>query len=93
MKKRGFSLIEIILVMIILSVGLTTLILVLRHAIRQSTETHFHTVSNWLCQEKIEEILSERRNNGFNDDNLPIGTVPESSVPGFSNYTRKFENR
>ena len=65
MRKRAFSLIELILVMIILSIGLTTLLLVLRHSVTQSTNTHFYTVANWLCQEKIEEILSDRRDNGF----------------------------
>ena len=65
MRKRAFSLIELILVMIVLSIGLTTLLLVLRHSVTQSTNTHFYTVANWLCQEKIEEILSDRRDNGF----------------------------
>ncbi len=31
----------------------------------QSADTHFYTIANWLCQEKIEEILSDRRDNGF----------------------------
>ncbi|MCK4463450.1 MAG: type II secretion system protein [Candidatus Omnitrophica bacterium] len=65
MRKRAFSLIELILVMIILSIGLTTLILLLRYSVMQSADTHFYTIANWLCQEKIEEILSDRRDNGF----------------------------
>ena len=87
MRKRAFSLIEVMLVMIILSIGLTTLILVLRHSVMQSTNTHFFTIANWLCQEKIEEILSDRRDNGF-------GYILERNYPDeepFLTYTRTTE--
>ncbi len=90
MRKRGFSLIEIVLVMVILSIGLTTLILVLRYSVIQSANTHFYTIANWLCQEKIEEILSDRRDNGFGyiDER---NYRDEEPISGFPTYSRTTE--
>ena len=88
MRKRGFSLIEIILVMVVLSIGLTTLILVLRYSVIQSANTHFYTIANWLCQERMEEIISERRDNGFSAVESLMPSVDGNPVPGFSGYRR-----
>lgn len=73
--------------MIVLSLGLTTLILVLRYSVIQFSSSHFYTLSNWLCQEKMEEIVSDRRDSGFNyivNSNYP----DEPSVSGFALYNR-----
>ena len=74
--------------MIVLSIGLTTLILVLRYSVIQSANTHFYTIANWLCQEKIEEIASERRDNGFSAVESLMPSLDENPVPGFSGYRR-----
>jgi len=88
--RQSFTLIELVLVITILSIGFASLLLVMRYASVNASETHFTTIAHWLCQEKMEGILSDRRDNGFSY--ITSANYPdENPVSGFSNFTRTTE--
>lgn len=89
MKKAGFTLIELVVVLIVLSLGLTTLLLMLRQATYNNTTSQYLTIACDLAQERIEQIISDRKNplRGFSyivNANYPA----ESPVTDFSTYSR-----
>ncbi len=78
----GYSLPELIISLVVLSIGLGTLTLVTREASIRNSESHYVVVAAGLAQEKIEEILS----NDFSS--VAVGTTVESSITNFSSFTR-----
>lgn len=91
MKSRlyGYTLIELIVVLIILSLGLTTLLLALRQATFNNTSSQFLTVAQGLAQGKMEQIISDRKNQATGFSYIVNSNYPsEATVSGFKTYTR-----
>lgn len=86
-KDKGFTLVELMVVMLVLSLGLTTLVLMLRQATFNNTSAQFLTVAQGLAQEKMEQIISDRKTQGFSYiDNSNYSA--ETPVTGYSTYSR-----
>jgi len=86
-NKKGFSLLELTITIIVLAIGLVTLLGVVKYVTINSSKNHVNTVSGWLCEDKLEEELKARYDSGFSA--LSTGTTTESPVSGFSGYTRE----
>ena len=80
--KKAFTLVELVILLVVLSVGLVTLLLVLRSASINNANAHFATVAGGLLDAKMEEVLADRAEEGFayiENSNYPQET--------FDNYT------
>ena len=89
-SKKSFTLIELILVIVVLSIGFGSLLLALKFAAINSAQAQFNTVSNFLCQEMLETGLTFRDERDAADGfaALPITTINETPVTGFTQYNR-----
>lgn len=88
--RKGFTLIELIVVLVVLTVGLMTLLLAMRVANVQNATSHFIAVADRLASGKMELIFWVRDDANFNvvrNENFP----PEDPVSGFSNYKREVD--
>lgn len=85
--KKGFSLVELILVMTIIAVGLVTMLLVLHSASMNNANAHYMTVAGKLAEAGLEEIMADRRTRGF-DYIVNTNYPDEDPVAGFGNYIR-----
>lgn len=88
--KKGFTLVELVVVLVLLSVGLVTLLLVLRNASVSNATAHIITVANELGEGKIEEILADRKTQGF-DYIKNLNYPTEDPVTGFNSYMREVD--
>lgn len=59
-KHRGFSLIEMVVVIVVLAIGLTGLALVMSRTVEQSPRPLVHTRAMELAQSYLDEILMKR---------------------------------
>lgn len=80
--KEGFSLVELVIVLILISVGLVTLLLVLQNASVNNATAHIMTVAGGLAEGKIEEILADRRNRSF--AYIDNSNYPQESFDGYN---------
>lgn len=87
MTKKGYSLIELIIVIVILSIAIPMLVYMLGNLAAQSIASEKRTTATFLCQEKIEEIIADRWNPNIGFDNIPVGSFSES-IPGFPDFSR-----
>ena len=84
--QRGFTLIELVMVIVILSVAT----LAIGNQFMQSAQSwvideQVQTASQ-LAQARAEQILSDRRRNGFAA--VPVGTVNDTLTGSYSSYNR-----
>ena len=63
--KRGFTLVELLVVMVVLAFGLTTMLMMLKSASSNNADAHFITVAGKLAEGRLEEIIADRRTQGF----------------------------
>jgi len=92
--KKGFTLVELIVVLVVLAIGLMTLLLAIRVANIQNATSHFIAVSEQLAGQKMEEVLWYRDSAGINS--IKSAAFPPEdpitvSSPAFSNYKREVE--
>ncbi len=88
--KKAFTLVELVIFLIVLSVGLVTLLLVLRSANVNNATAHFMTVAGELAEGKLDQVMSDRKTQGFGyiiNSNYPL----EDPVGGFANYRREVD--
>lgn len=81
--KKSFTLIELIVVIVVLSIGLTTLLMLLRMASLNNAEANFITVVAELAEGKLEEILADRKEGtfaGITNGNYPTETFDSYSI-------------
>lgn len=85
--SRGFSLIELVLVMIILSIaGVAILAQFAQLGPGLLADESIQTATQ-LAQERAEQVLAERRASGYAA--IPVGTVTDDlSTTSYSNYIR-----
>jgi prepilin-type N-terminal cleavage/methylation domain-containing protein len=93
MNSKGFTLIEVILVIVILAIAIPSLISAVSFMTQSQVNTIGTTTAADLAQEKMEEIIADKRspNRGFgyidNANYLPESAAP-TPVAGFPNYNR-----
>jgi prepilin-type N-terminal cleavage/methylation domain-containing protein len=88
-RSRGFTLIEAIIGMVILSVAIPPMLWAVRQA-------HLHRVgqllasrARWLAQEGLEDVIADRHSNTRNYPYLAAANYPaESSIAGFPGFSR-----
>jgi prepilin-type N-terminal cleavage/methylation domain-containing protein len=103
-NEAGFTLLEMILVIILLAVGLVPLLSALSSVTRGAVNAEIMTTAQELAQEHLEYLISKKRNDDGNyadadaDDgyyttpDLDVGTVgPTSLAPSFPGYTLTVE--
>lgn len=91
-RSRGFSLVEVIVAMFILTVGIAALIPALSFNIKSNQRAKSYGIANFLAEKHIEKILSwspyENQSNayGIESDNPELfGTFPNLTTPGANN--------
>jgi len=89
---RGFTLIEIIITIVVVSIALFGLLGGVSFVITKNLNAEVMTSATFLAQEKMEEKVARKRGSGYSySPDLDIGTTTENPVSGFSNYTRSVE--
>ena len=85
--KKGFTLIELIIAIFILTLGITTVFAVFPLGIQIASSSKMATVATHLGEEKIEEIISK-----YYDEISDAAFPDELSLPSpFSAYKRETE--
>lgn len=96
MSSKGFTLVEVILVIVILAIAIPGLISSVGFMAARQVNTMGTTIAADLAQEKMEEILGDRMNigRGFNyianANYTPESTAP-TAIAGFPNYIRSVD--
>ena len=85
---RGFTLVELLVVMIVLAFGLITLLMMLKSASANNADAHFLTVAQKLAEGRLEQVISDRRTQGFAYI-TNANYVAEDPVTDFPGYRRK----
>ena len=84
--KKGFTLIELLIAIFVLAVGIVAVLEMFPLGTYVQKSAQMGTLASELCQEKMEEIISESYNNilpGVNEE--PYGF--NSSLPSFKRKT------
>lgn len=75
-KQKGFSLIEIVIAIFVLSIGILGLATAFPAGSRIQNGLEFQSIANHLAQEELEELLSAT----YID--LPVGTIENEAILG-----------
>ena len=90
---QGFSLVELIAVIVLLSIGLVALLQVFGTATRSIAGNVDGQLGAQLAQERAEQLLADRRSldpaRGYNAPSLALATVNEVPITSFPNYWRR----
>lgn len=91
-KEDGFTLVEIILAIIIISIGVLGLVSAISFTTGKSINAEVVSIAQVLAQERMEELLAKKRDTGYaTTPDLDIGTTT-TALPGpFTGYTRIVE--
>ncbi|KAA3618077.1 MAG: type II secretion system protein [Calditrichaeota bacterium] len=85
--QRGFSLIELIFVIIFLGIALATTLTMVSTGVTQSMDSETLSLSSTLAEQKLEEIRGDKNGRGYfyiTSQNY----VTESNAGGYSGFTR-----
>jgi len=84
--KRGFTLIEVLVAVFILTVGIVAVLQAFPLGTYIQKSSQMTTVAIQLSQAKLEELISK----SYDDPLLSVGTTTESygTIPNFSSYKR-----
>ena len=86
-NMQGFSLVELIAVIVLLAVGLVALLQVFGTAARSIGNNVDGQLGAQLAQERAERVLADRRVRGYSY--MVAGNYPnEPAITGFANYAR-----
>lgn len=86
-RQEGFTLIEIIMVMIFLSVALLATMNMISGSLSKSLDMEIIATANNLANEKMEEIFKDKRTKGYGfitANNYP----PETNPGGYKGFSR-----
>lgn len=91
MKEKGFTLIEVILVIVIMAIAIPSLIMGVSLMTQRQVNALGTTTAADLAQEELEKIIAKKRSTcgtcGY--ANIAVGTGTFSAVSGFPNYEKK----
>lgn len=91
-RKDGFTLIEIILAIIIISIGVLGLVSAISFTSSKGINAEVITTAHVLAQECMENLIAEKRANGYGAGPLAIGTtIDPPACPAFTGYPRTVE--
>ncbi len=82
-SEKGFTLLELIFVMVVVGVLSSTLILPFISGLKQGTRPEIYATAAYLAQKEIEEA----RNGGYTNVSGNLGNVPSSVTLKGRNYT------
>jgi len=86
-KSRGFTIIELLLTIIIISVGLMGIMALFENATRGAGQADLNIIASTLARDKLEQVVSDKVAYGYanlNDTNYPDETFSSE----FSPYSR-----
>ncbi len=86
-RQRGFSLIELIFVILFLGIALSTTLSMISTSVTQSMDSESLSFSNTLAEQKMEEIRGDKNGRGYFYITNP-NYQSESNAAGYSGYTR-----
>lgn len=90
---QGFSLIELVAIIVVLAVGIVALLQVFGAATHTIGNNVDGQLGAQLTQERAEQLLADRRSldpaKGYSAPSLALGTVNEVPVTAFPNYWRR----
>jgi type II secretory pathway pseudopilin PulG len=84
----GFTFIEVILAIIIISIAVLVLISSISFTTRNSLNAEMTSTAQQLAQERLEQLIAQKRNNGYGSL-VPIGLGAYAPIAGFSGYERR----
>ena len=86
-QREGFTFLEVLLALLVLGLISTSLLELFSFNLKKEGETETRAVALGLAQEKLEELIEERREKGFShliEENYP----PEEELPSFPLFSR-----
>lgn len=91
MGNRGFTFIEIILVIVLIGIAVPGLVSAVAFITNGQVNPMGTTVSTYLAQEEMEKIIARKQSTcaGCGYANIPVGLGAFAPVAGFPNYQRK----
>lgn len=88
-RRRGFTLIETIAAIVILSVALPPMLYVIRSAHSQRVGPVMTSRARWLAAERLEDVIADRHSGTRGYAWLVNSNYPaEAQVSGFENFAR-----
>ena len=88
-RGLGFTLIETIAAMVILSIAIPPMLWAVRDAHSGRVDVVLSSRARWLATEKLEDIIADRHSTTRGYNYLIAGNYPaESPVTGFPNFNR-----
>ncbi len=88
-QPRGFSLIETIVAIVILSVALPAMLWTVREGHIQRVNPILLSTARWLAVEKLEDVIADRHSTTRGYAYLISGNYPaENPVAGYAGFTR-----
>src|ERR1043165_5168889 len=89
LRRRGFTLIESIAAIIILTIAVPPLLWAIRQGHFQRVNPMMASKARWLATEKLEDIIADRHSTTRGYTYLTVGNYStESPVSGFTGFTR-----
>ncbi len=89
---RGFTLIEAIIAIVILSVAMPSMLWAIRDAQTQRAAPVLLARARWLASEKLEDIIADRHSTTRGYAYVVNASYPaEGSVPGFQGFSRSVQ--
>jgi prepilin-type N-terminal cleavage/methylation domain-containing protein len=87
--RRGFTLIEAIMAVVILSIAMPAMLWSIRDAVRRRADPVLASRARWLAAEKLEDCIADRHSPARGYAYLTGANYPaENPVPGFSGLNR-----
>lgn len=91
-REDGFTLVEIILAIIIISIGVLGLVSAISFTSGKGINAEVVSTAQTLAQERMEELLAKKRDTGYaTTPDLDIGTTITALPSPFTGYTRVVE--
>ena len=89
-RQPGFTLIETIAAVVILSLSIPPVLYAISEAHIQRVNPVLASKARWLAEEKLEEVIADRHSAARGYDYLQSSNYPaESPVDGFDQFTRR----
>jgi len=88
----GFTLIEVILTIIIVSIAVMTLVSSISFTTSRGLNAEVMSTAQQLAQEELEELIAKKRGTGYSTSpDLDIGATTVVLTGAFAHYTRQVE--